>query len=191
MDKKTISKLIVILSLCLLTFGISGCAATQGTTSYSNLPPVPAYILQEAPNTSVLSAHFSLLGIGRITGLTNDPPRTVIRTQRETFPPENLEQDVTAFHAGENIIIYGHVIYTASVTAVCFKDGEAGYTKIDYWGPAPFSDKYMTAEPGAIIVDYNPPDFILPTYLKLDAGQYRIKIFAGETLVAIFPFEIL
>lgn len=130
------------------------------------------------------------MGIGRITGLTNDPPRTVITTQGQTFPPENLEPNVKTFHVGENIIIYGHIISTTSITAVCFKDGEAGYTKIDYWGPAPFSDKYITAEPGAIIVGYNPPDFILPTYLMLEQGQYRIKIFAGETLVAIFPFEV-
>ena len=190
--KKMASGLMVALGACLLAAGtIGGCAQTQESTAPATSPVAFNFFAQEEPNTLPLNTHFSLLGIARIAGLTNYPPRTTIPTDGKAFPPENLERDVTVFHAGENIVIYGHVIAGTSLVAACFKAGESGYTKIDYWGPEGFSNAYLTHKPGEILVGYNPPDFILPTYLKLTPWQYRMKIFTGDTLVAVFSFEVI
>jgi hypothetical protein len=191
MNKKIASRLMVILSASLLAIGIlGGCSKTMPPTSSTTLPAVFNFFMQEEPNPLFLTAHFSLLGIGRIEGYPIGNTRTVISTEGKDFPPENLERDVAVFRVGENIIIYGHIIAGTPITAACFKDGESGYTRIDYWGPETFSNEYLPPSQDAIIVGYNPPDFILPTYLKLTVGQYRMKIFAGETLVAVFPFEV-
>ena len=181
---------IVTTSLLVAT---SGCEApaTSATPSASTFFTEDfSFYTQENPNQLFLDSHFSLLGIGRIKGLTIEPPKTIISTEGEAFLPAELERDVRVFLAGENIVIYGHVISATSITAACFKAEETGYTKIEYWGPEPFSDKYMTAEAGAILAGYTPPDFILPVYLNLTPGNYRLKIFSGETLVAVFPFDV-
>jgi len=180
----------VMLSACLLavsTFG--GCAKIQESTAPTTFPLLPGYIMQEVPNPSVLEEHFSLLGIGRIQGYPIGKTKTAISIGDDVFPPANLEQNVSVFHAGENILIYGHAI-GSSIFAECFQVGTENYTTINYWGPEPFGGKAPTLQPGVIWVGYTPPDFILPTYLKLTPGQYRMKVFTGDNLVAVFPFEV-
>ncbi len=192
MDNKVLLRFLMITSTCLVIAGsFSGCAKTQSSTAPTAFPSPPGWILQEVPNSSVLEAHFSFLGIGRIDGFPIGKTKTVISTGGDTFPPANLEQDVSVFHVGENIIIYGHASEGSSVIAVCFPIGSINYDKIDYWGPEPFGGKSPTPQPGVIWVGYTPPDFILPTYLKLTPGQYRMKVFTGDNLVAVFPFEVV
>ena len=192
MNKKTVSALMVIMSACLLAVGtLGGCAQTQESTASTTFPPPPSFYMQEAPNPTVLQAHFSLLGIGRIQGYPIGKTKTVISTGGAVFPPSNLEQNVSVFHAGENILIYGHASKASSIIAVCSQVGAAGYTKITYWGSEPFGGDSPTPPPGAIVVGYTPPDFVLPTYLKLTPGQYEMKVFTGDSLVAVFPFEVV
>jgi len=169
---------------------VSGCAKTQSSTAPTTFPLLPGYIMQEVPNPSVLEEHFSLLGIGRIQGYPIGKTKTAISIGGDVFPPANLEQNVSVFHAGENILIYGHAI-GSSIFAACFQGGTANYTTVDYWGPEPFGGKAPTTHPGVIVVGYTPPDFILPTYLKLTPGQYNMKVFTGDNLVAVFPFEVV
>jgi len=186
-------RFLVALSVCTVAAStLGGCVQNKAPTSPQ--PYIPAdfsFYTQESPNQLFLESHFSLLGIGRIPGLDLGPPRTIIRTEGKAFPPAELERHVKVFQTGENIVIYGHVIAATGIQAACFKAGEEGYTKITYWGPEAFSNEYLTPDPGVIIVGYMPPDFLLPTYLKLTPGNYRMKIFAGDRLVAVFPFEVV
>ena len=191
MNKKTVSTLLAILSACLLAAGtIGGCAKTEKLPISTTPPAPPGIIMQEIPNPLLLKAHFSLLGIGRIQGYPIGKTKTAISTGGDVFPPANLEKNVSIFHAGDNIIIYGQAAMSSSVTAFCFEAGTETYTKVDYWGPEPFGGNVPTLQPGAIFVGYTPPDFILPTYLKLNPGQYEMKVFSGDNLVAVFPFEV-
>jgi hypothetical protein len=138
-----------------------------------------------------LTTRFYLLGIGRIEGYPIGKTRTVIAADGDIFPPDNLEQDVSLFHTGENIIIYGQTVMGTSVRAVCYDVATGHYTKIDYWGPSSFGGTTLTAPPGEIVLGQRPAEFILPTYLKLSPGQYEMKIYTGSTLVAVFPFEVV
>jgi hypothetical protein len=191
MPGKALARLAVLLGIVVAVLSVSACTATQPPDTRLPSPVSSDFFMQNSPDSAFLNSHFSLLGIGRVDFLSDNPPRTTILAAGQPFPPPNLEQNVTVFYIDENVVIYGHVISATPITAICFKSGESGYTRIDYWGPEPFSSQYLTPSTGAIIVGYSPPDFILPTYLGLAPGQYNMKIFAGQTLVAIFPFEVV
>jgi hypothetical protein len=175
-----------VMCACLL-FISGGCTPHQETTAFSSLPATSS-VIKEIPNTMALTNRFSLLGIGRIEGYPIGKTRTVIATGGDIFPPENLEQDVSVFYAGENIIIYGRTIMGTSIRAVCYDVATGHYTKIDYWGPSSFGGTTLTAPPGEIVLGQRPAEFILPTYLELEPGQYEMKIYTEGILVAVFPF---
>lgn len=191
MHGKASAGLTVLLSTVMAVLGASACTTTQPPDTRLTSPVPFDFFMQNSPDSAFLNSHFSLLGIGRVDFLPDNPPRTTILAAGKPFPPPDLEQNVTVFYIDENVVIYGHVISATPITAVCFTSGESGYTRIDYWGTEPFSSQYLIPSAGAVTSGYNPPDFILPTYLGLAPGVYSMKIFAGQTLVAIFPFEVV
>ena len=88
--------------------------------------------------------------------------------------PQDLQQNVTVFSSGDLISLYGTVIQEVQISA-------------RYYSMATKRSVDAGAPPAPLKVG----GFGGSSTLNLSAGKYEYKVYVGDVLVAVFPFEVL
>ena len=88
--------------------------------------------------------------------------------------PQDLQQNVTIFSSGDLISLYGTVIQEVQISARCYSVA----TK-------------QSVDAGAPPAPLKVGGFGGSSTLNLLAGKYEYKVYVGDVLVAVFPFEVL
>jgi len=152
--------------LCLATILVTslsvGCSkGAQPTTTNSSTTPLVSTTLSEQPDKVTFQKYFSELGLGKLPANAKSPA--------------DLQKNATIFASGENLVLYGSTIVPQ----------------------VPISAKYydvMTKQ--SITSSVAPPaqpkatDFSSWESVSLSSGRYELKVYVGDVLVAVFPFEI-
>ncbi|MCX7911843.1 MAG: hypothetical protein N2506_02610 [Dehalococcoidales bacterium] len=89
-----------------------------------------------------------------------------------TNPPEQLERNVHIFAAGDQICLYGEIIRECRLRTAIYETSVDKLVR-ESGLPQPMSGGFAGWEP----VDLSP-------------GEYEYRVYVGETLVAVFPFEV-
>ena len=88
--------------------------------------------------------------------------------------PQDLQQNVTIFSSGDLLTLYGTVIQEVQISA-------------RYYSVATKQSVDAGAPPAPLKVG----GFGGSSTLNLSAGKYEYKVYVGDVLVAVFPFEVL
>ena len=137
-----------------MTFTVA--SATAGSAP-SATAPVPT--LLEEPDMATFNKYFMNMGLGRM------PP--------DAKSPQELQRNVAAFTAGDQLTLYGTVIQEVQISAKYYSVA----TKQSANAPAP-----PTLKVGG---------FASSSILDLPIGKYEYKVYVGDVLVGVFPFEVL
>jgi hypothetical protein len=87
--------------------------------------------------------------------------------------PFDLQKDVFIFRVGDDMRLYGTVIKEVRIS-IKYQNVETGQMIEGVSAPAP----------------YKPGGFAGGETVKLPPGEYEYKVYVGDVLVAVFPFEV-
>ncbi len=119
---------------------------------------VTATPLSEQPDKAAFNKYFSEMGLGKL------PAGGQL--------PTDLQKNVTAFVAGDQITLYGNIIEECQVRTAIY-DVQAKRVIKEGGLPKPMKGGFAGAEP-----------------LDIPSGKYEFKVYIGEVLVSVFPFEV-
>jgi hypothetical protein len=129
----------------------------------SSQPSPTSSILQ--PDKATFSIYFKDMGLGKIT------------TGGKL--PQELQQNVTVFAGGDQLTLYGNIIKECQQPRYEIYYVQAN--KVVKGGGLSFP----TIKPG-----FDAVGFISVDTLDVPVGNYEYKVFVGDILVGIFPFEV-
>jgi hypothetical protein len=95
------------------------------------------------------------------------------RLPADAKSPQELQRNVTGFTAGEQLTLYGTVIQKVQISSKYYDMA----TKESFNAPAP---------PTPLEVG----GFASSSMFNLPIGKYEYKVYVGDVLVAVFPFEV-
>lgn len=152
---------LAVLGILIIGAGlIIGCAGGAKETPTS--PPAPQ--LSEQPDQATFRKYFSEMGLGKLP----------VGGQL----PLDLQQNVNVFAPGDQICLYGTLIQevqAGQISAAIYDLGTKSFVGEKVGLPKPLSRGGFASTSG-------------PT--NLPAGKYEYKVYVGDVLVAVFPFEI-
>jgi hypothetical protein len=136
--------------------------AADGST-----PPTttPVSTLSEEPDRATFSIYFEDMGLGRLTGGGE--------------VSQDLQFNVTVFAIGDQMVLYGNIIKE------CPQPRYEIYYVLADKAVKRGGLSFPTIEPG-----FDAAGFISVDNLDLPVGNYEYKVYVGNTLVGVFPFEV-
>ena len=117
------------------------------------------------PDRATFSIYFKDMGLGRLTGGGE--------------VSQDLQFNVTVFAVGDQMVLYGNIIKECPQSRYEIYYVQAD--KVVKGGGLSFP----TIEPG-----FDAAGFISVDNLDLAVGNYEYKVYVGDTLVGVFPFEV-
>jgi hypothetical protein len=174
-------RLSLVLILALLIVMVVACGGGPATTSTSSSTSVT----QTAASTVTPSytAPTSTSSVTPSSSLSEQPDMAVYnkyfsdlgvgRVPAGADSPINLERNVTLFKTTDQICLYGTIILECQLTSTMY-DTATGKV-VDQGGlPKPMSGGFAGWEP-----------------MPVPAGKYEYKVYVGDALVGVFPFEVV
>jgi hypothetical protein len=119
----------------------------------------PISALSEQPDMATFRKYFADMGLGK--------------TPADAKGPQDIQQNVATFIAGDYITLYGTVIQAVQISGRYFNVATMNSVN----APAP----PMPLQLGG---------FASSSSLYLSPGKYEYKVYVGDILVAVFPFEV-
>lgn len=171
-------KLLLVIIALLLFVGLTACGGTKEantTTSPSATvtQTVTATVTQTSPPTSAaptatLSEQPDMATYHKYfsdLGIGRMPAG-------ENVSPLELEKNVTVFKTTDQICLYGTIILECQLRSTMY-DTAAGKVVEEGGLPKPMTGGFAGWEP-----------------MPVPAGKYEYKVYVGDVIVAIFPFEV-
>jgi hypothetical protein len=129
--------------------------------------PQPSPTSSEQPDKTTYDNYFlnqpAPMGIGKLTGTV----------------PQDLQQNVTLFAIGDQIVLYGNIIKECQQPRYAIYDVQA--KKVIKEGALSFPPMKS---------GFDAVGFVSIDTLDIPVGKYEYKVYVSDVFVAVFPFEV-
>jgi hypothetical protein len=178
-------KLSLVLILVMLLVGAVACGGGSVTTVTSTVSPSPS--VTQTVTSTVTPSSTTPTGTSSVTPsstLSEQPDMVAYKKYfsdlgigrmppGENVSPLALEKNVTVYKTTDQICLYGTIVMECQLTSTMY-DTVTGKVVEQGGLPKPMSGGFAGWEP-----------------MPVPAGKYEYKVYVGDALVGVFPFEVI